>query len=738
MTSRTLLLTVALAAAALSGLACKDDPAAGPPAAAEPASYRPDPDRPRPLSLDERRSQYLHDVRQQPIPRWEAVDGRIVFPDKYPDPGKHTWNHLFALLESDPSGKTPLPGAPDFTVQDMVDALVAYPNMFHFNADGPAACLMKYPHLISPASRDFLFQGHDKAILRREEQTNYNLFTGEGTENHICMSRFSGYLFCQNWLKDHPDDERARQGLRDAKEFIIAFARRVYAGETGEFNTSTYRGYHMRGIFTAFDHAEDPEVREACRALLDFFAAELAVRYVAGINAGAECRGTPAVSVEKDCDQFVWLWFGGSPVQPWQASNLVYAAMSSYRPPEILARVARKEIALPATCYNTYPTYLIDQPGFARETLHLGRSFAVSSLIYPAAGFTGACVQFVPAKVVARGTGDRTAFAAYVNSSALSTRAHGLSPWDQRAQADNVLIHMTRVHPEASRLKAAADAVTEQWARDFQASYAARWPKGEQRKVVSKADVATDAVRSTVMFSSPAAAGTQVALDEAAGVAFLACGDTYLAIRSLAGAMPALNETLGLTKQETKLAEKPWQWLTDGPADGALCGFVIEVGEKGDYADFAAFRAAIAANTRLDRSKLASDLQVTYVDARGRTIVARFNPDGAARLFEPIFDWGYILDPQLNHPYPILSKPPFAQPLYPAEGQPMEGWGRVATVTVDGAAPGPAGFADLSKPFPAVWTGPAVQLAGGILTLTDGATTYRVDYSTGRPVWSGQ
>ena len=692
------------------------------PAAAKPEAARLD-------TFESRAAHCLDAARAAPFTRLKlADDGGVTW--SVPDPGKHAWNHVLAHLAADPSGATTVPGKHGLTARRLVRELFRFPNLFHFNADGPAACLMRFPQIVDAADRRFFFEGHARAVFGRTEELNYNLFTGEGTENHVVMSRFAGHLLCQDWLRDHPDDARAREGLALTKRYILEHARDVDRCGTGEWNSSTYYGYQLRGVLTCFEFAEDAEVRAACRALLDHFAAEMALKYVGGINAGPESRGGADAPVGSEMDQIAWLWWGDSPVAPAGATNAVYAALSTYRPPAPLAKIARKEVGVGATYFNSHGSYLFDRPAEARESIHFGDGYALSCAYLPYAGFTGACAQFRPAKLVVRAAGDSPAWVLSANGNGHTRSGGGRGPWEQWAHHRNVLVQLTHVPANAADLLAEARAITDQWQEDWARSFARRWIKGDRgagRHVTFAAPPVTG-VDSYVVFPSGA---TEIDVDPTHHIVFLRHGRTYVAIRSLKADLPQRDETY-----DTAAAKKaPKTWLIDRVGDGGTGGFVLEVATAAEHGSFDALRSAVVARTRLDRSKLSSDGEVAYTTLAGERLVVRLVREANAPLTEPTFDWCYIPDRSLDRPMPVMRMPPFVQPAYPRAGSPLAGWGRIPAGTVDGRPVGGETFLDPAKQWP-VFAGPHINQAGGVLTITDGHDRYEVDFSGAAPRFS--
>jgi hypothetical protein len=671
--------------------------------------------------FDGRAAHILSSARETPLSRLKRDPaGAVTW--SVPDPGKHTWNHVLAHLAADRSGATPVPGAQGLTARQLVHELLRYPNVFHFNADGPTACLMRFPEIVEPADRLYFFEGHDRSVLNHSAEANYNLFTGEGTENHVAMSRFAGHLLCQDWLRDHPVDARARDGLALTKQYILQHARDVYRCGTGEWNSSTYYGYQLRGMLTCYQFAADPEVRGACRALLDHFAAEMALKYVGGINAGPETRGNAGheSAVASEMDQIAWLWWGDSPVAPRGATNAVYAALSDYRPPAALAKIARKEVGIGETYFNSNGSYLLDRAAESRESIYLGDGYALSCAYLPYAGFTGACAQFRPNKLVARGdpVSGAEPWLLTLNSNGLTNSGTGRGPWDQWAHHKNVLVQLTRVPSNAASLVAEARAITERWQQDWAASFKRRWPNGS-RGEGPHVTFAAPRVEGVISYAVFSAGQTDVVVDEPAQVVFLRHGHVFVAIRSLGAALPIRDNELD-PKAKGKV------WLTDPVAPGGIGGLVIEVGTTAEHGSFEDFRRSICSRTAFDRSQLANSGILTYTTLAGERLEVRFANAATMPTTEPAFDWGYILDPTVDHPAPLMRMPPFEQPSFPRSGESLEGWGRIPSVTIDGRPVGGADFLDLNRPWP-VFVGPHINQTDGVLTLDDGSrgVTYR-------------
>lgn len=613
---------------------------------------------------DGRCATYLRAVRAEPAKRFRLRDGRIEF--VVPDPGKHIWNNLIAHLAETPDGSTPLSDSP-VTVRQMADTLFRFPNLFHFNADGPAVCLYRWPGLVAPDVRQFFFEGHNRSVFDHAGDPVNNLFTSEGTENHLAMARFPGYLFCQHWLVDHPDDRRALDGLAKCREYILLMNERTRRAGRGEWNSSTYYGYQLRGILTCFDHATDPEVRHACKSLLDFFATEMALSNFHGVNARPEMRGSARSALVHEPDQIAWLWFGGAG-EPTTATSAVYAAISSYRPPESLHDLAHKRPPYRGTMHVSHASYLQDRIAQSRETILVDESYMLASADLPYAGLTGASSQFQPWKLAVRT--EAGPWVMVGNSTARNAGGNGRSPWDQWVQHENVLIQLTRVPSNAADLLAAGQRVMDVWRDRYAVSHRRRWGFApDPVKHLTWSDVQHADIASYLTFD---AERVTILPDALEGAVLLQIGGVNVIVRSLHQPGPQVSDSL-----DGKSAGKTTRWLIDRAPLDRLSGFVIEL--SASPLDELLGRAVAGRVMVDDKTR-----QVTYRDLLGRQVVATYGLHADAPLTEPVFDWGYIVDPRQDEPRPTMSKPPIEQPTFPLPGESLEGWGRIARLTVDG------------------------------------------------------
>ncbi|MBV5343736.1 hypothetical protein JZU68_09105, partial [bacterium] len=182
-------------------------------------------------------------------------------------------------------------------------------------------------------------------------------------------------------------------------------------------------------------------------------------------------------------------------------------------------------------------------------------------------------------------------------------------------------------------------------------------------------------------------------------IEFYEMDSNYVAIRSIAQTAPTF------TTATDNYA------LKDAATQGNLCGLILEVGSKKEYASFVAFQDAIIANSSLNKTNIATDNMLNI----------QYNSSGT--FTEPLYDWGY----GPTTPQVAQKSPPFVQPTWPNG----EGCGRIASWSVNSV---PVDFTNAKW---GVYDGPNFSLKNSVLRITDGNNqTMEIDYTGTLPVYN--
>lgn len=643
------------------------------------------------------------------------------------DPEKYTGPQMlarFALYGPDDSvGNQWFAGSADPTAPN-------FGNLFHFRYVAPSLAMLRWPDAPAVAA-------HFPTLLGLPERTgiskngtggfvfyrvdNHNAFTGEGTENHIAMSRTAAYLFA---LKAAQSPERwpaARWRAAQMRQWLLDYVRRAYAVGIGEWDSSTYAVFSVMGWANVFwatgpdgpAFVNDPEVHAAARAMLDFYAVSHAIRYSNGHLGGGESRANRKYDGFQNGTAYLnWLWFGqGDTLPPNNAKQsiyTVYAALSGYQPPAVAVRLARGELSLPAEYLNTKPEYLMREPALGHEVFYRHPLFSLGSVNLRIGGFAGSNWQVLPWKLLTGPTDSTMVLSG--NGGFYGRRSNCREPFTQHVQSANVLLQLNRLPENPEALIDEVLALYPQWATDWLADANQRFPALElsgwsHPTPVSHLDGSIDAARfSYLLFPK----GQSFVSGQYAVYAQM--GAVFTAVMSIRRPLPEIDGNVLFDNTER---------------NSELFGLILEVGSRAEFADLAAFQSAMEAHLAagaVDRSA-ASDGVIRYrALVSDRRIEAQFAGSG---IWEELaYDWLYGVSQPGGVTF--VQAHAWLQPPWP-EG---DGHGRQPRYRVDGTT--------FPQPHAPVLNGPHVRLQDSVLRIWDAAAFYEVDASGPAPLFRSE
>lgn len=598
------------------------------------------------------------------------------------DPEKYCWPKVVARFE--------IYGTNDSLANYYLETLRDR-SPFHFTLVGMARIMSRY------TESDFIRQ-NKKVLLKGvfDRTDSFNPWTAEGTENHINMSRTSGYLFAEHAL-DYPNDfPDARERLSMMKEWIRWWSKQIFQTGTGEWNSSIYMTYNIIGWLNLYDYALDNEVKEMARAVLDAYAVEMALHNSWGETGGSEMRGVGALLNGRSASTYLnWLWFSEKDI-PWNGFSgseyiqSVHAATSSYRPDPVIRQLAREKSAIPAYYLGSKPSYNFEEASFIKQTFWVDRDFTLGNSISRYGGFTGASFQMVPWKLIIR---DSIPLVISGNGAFFEDRSGKTrSPFTQTVQNKNVLIQLTKVPLQASAIAELVDSIADRWNTESLNDLKKRYP--DETYKMSHILVNTPKKRLYDNKSFISLPHNEHYQKHANGYVF-SYGDVLVHIFSLNPERDVLHIASNRTIIETSADHNN------------LCGFIIEVLND----------SSLSKGNDIVISRKGN--QVAYKSMAGDVIEMEFMENGD--YIEPMVDWGY------GPTQPVLysTSPPFIQPSW----KQVPFGGRVPTFWVNNK------LVDTSIKWP-VYIGTGVNWDKGIISIDNRAGSYRIEYNGVTPLFS--
>lgn len=228
-----------------------------------------------------------------------------------------------------------------------------------------------------------------KNALRRAWKT-YMPYRGD-TENHWLLYYSSLYLMAQLY-PDEPGDtwftgKSSTENFRESDEYLKSWMDLTVTRGQGEYDCTHYIGVYLLPLSYLAAWADDPEMRQRARMMLDWIIADYAVENLDGLYAGAHARTDDVQVLEKwhgVSSDFGWLLFGlGRPLPAYDSYSLFYSLASAYQPPEVIRRIAtgRSESYLHRELKRTRHRWRFTDVRNARvyKTLYMTPDYAVGS-----------------------------------------------------------------------------------------------------------------------------------------------------------------------------------------------------------------------------------------------------------------------------------------------------------------------------------------------------------------------
>ncbi len=611
--------------------------------------------------------------------------------NKLAQPEKQYWPYVMARLEKY--------GNDDVEANRLV-RLLKFNDPLHYSVPGTIRLIYRYHDC--PAVR-----GNTQVLIKKafERDDSYNVWTGEGNESQISMLRTSGYLFAQKAFLYGDYFENATGRLAEMKSWILDWSSRIYEVGTAEFNSTANEVNSLIGWLNLYDFAEDEEVRLAARAVLDYYAAEMALHHNSGYVGGAEMRGTLITNHEKTASYFLnWFWFKyADEISSFTGDNfmqLIYAATSEYRPPALLIEYAQSTSYEPEFYLNSKPSYLLDKQSFIKELYYRAPNYTLGSLYSNYGGWTQNCSRIVNWKLLVN-SNDK--FSEIRGNGVYWNNYSGLGrdPWTQWGQHENILIQLTKV-PENAEIKYdEIDDLCKAWNNSWKKDFKKRFRTDNVKKNIYSTKK-NHRFENESYISFP----NNVEFSDTDGACFVNFGNVYMAILGV----PAYQPTYLHSHNDKNI-------LIVKNDPGKVCGFVIELFDAGNYPTYDDFK-----DDFIRQHIMYLDTEVdllTYESPNDKHVEMLFMDDGLFQ--EPIIDWGFGLnEPRVNQHLSDFKQPDWSG---------ASNSGRTPLLLAE----------NFNYQFEEVWpvfSGPSINLDKSILKVDFDGKTYLVDYSQRIPVFS--
>jgi LGFP repeat len=218
---------------------------------------------------------------------------------------------------------------------------------------GYVVLLYRYGRLLAPDVRYRMLRLMDQIGPHNPDLSSIGCFGViiPETENHLWLIDSSRYLTNQLWAKHSTDPQfdNRRNGLAD---FLIGKLQANLTGDFIEYNSRPYSRYTWMAIQNLYDYAEDPAVKTAAQAVLDYLSGKAAVSMNDGrknppYRRRVSHNHADLFSPEADRIKKRFLAYTGptppmaeleppNHVEKYAAPEILLAAATGYQPPNLL------------------------------------------------------------------------------------------------------------------------------------------------------------------------------------------------------------------------------------------------------------------------------------------------------------------------------------------------------------------------------------------------------------------
>jgi len=178
----------------------------------------------------------------------------------------------------------------------------------------------------------------------RKVWSTYTPYRGD-TENHWVMYYTALYLAAQTWPNQSGstwfNGKSSRENFDDARGWLNHWMKTTTTIGQGEFDSPAYASFYLSSMFVLYEFAKDAVMKRKARMMIDYLLADFAVEYLNGMYCGGHSRDYPETVVDPKRSAMTgwgWLFFGQMDFYP--RGEALFAAISSYRLPEIIYRIA--------------------------------------------------------------------------------------------------------------------------------------------------------------------------------------------------------------------------------------------------------------------------------------------------------------------------------------------------------------------------------------------------------------
>ncbi len=184
----------------------------------------------------------------------------------------------------------------------------------------------------------------DVRARMRDKWRTYMPYRGD-TENHWAMYYASMYLVAEMYPQDGPatwfNGKSSAENMAEAKDYLRHWIDLTTSRGQGEYDSPGYMSFYVAPMAMLYGFAQDAEMRQRGRMMLDYLLADYYSETLDGVHVGAAARVYPNPLLnryQENMSGHAWLLFGNTPYLLRGEAFIV--AISGYTPSALLHGIA--------------------------------------------------------------------------------------------------------------------------------------------------------------------------------------------------------------------------------------------------------------------------------------------------------------------------------------------------------------------------------------------------------------
>lgn len=459
-----------------------------------------------------------------------------------------------------------------------------------------------------------------------------------GTENHKTQWRTSCLLYSQilpdtSKISGYP----VKEAEKICKEILRDYLKKLLITGNGEYDSQVYYPCSIEGFMNLYDFSPDEETRSLAKFALDYYFVTYGLKVIDGTIAGAQKRGYLPGNAPNDMETMIWTFFNNTSRDMSKAVTRIHQATTTYRPNIVIWNILRKNLKLPFEAKMSRPFYHMDKADAFAESFYCSDSYAIGNIQMTIVDNPN---QQMVWSLVDKGNNGPLCFSGG-NPMRGSTSGH--SPYTQTLQAKGSLIVMNAPTGNINKADTSAPKTPPGQVRANLWLLSAA-DQGKSYEIDNRAKYASKPLHEITLPKNDSPAETDrfwVESKNSASTWFFfprKLTPHYLNKRIYFETSNMLIAIIPLTEKYSTVTPPDPAALKNSEAksffndfgllvfQGAVSGYIVETAEKSKFSSIEAFDHFLNGNTFLKLS--VEKLQVEYTTLSGDSMIMKYNPVG--------------------------------------------------------------------------------------------------------------